>query len=234
MVSPSCCVDAHAGRRGTERPGWGGRCAVSDRAGPGRPGVGFVPGMPPAGLPPDLVLVLFLPPLLFQEASSFSPRELRANARPIALLAAELDLPLTTSTSQPFPHRHLIIFLTFGVILATMVLQGLTLPWLIRRLGLHRDDSETQESWGGACGPPTRGWPGWRSWPPRTGPAMTPSSRCGGCTSSAASAWSASCWRPSTARSCCSAPGRDQQRGHAPHRARPRPGGLPARDLEDP
>ncbi len=60
-------------------------------------------------------------------------------------LAAALALPLTTSTGQPFPHRHLIIFLTFAVILATLVGQGLTLPWLIRRLGLQRDDSETQE-----------------------------------------------------------------------------------------
>jgi Na+/H+ antiporter len=60
-------------------------------------------------------------------------------------LAAALALPLTTSTGQPFPHRHLIIFLTFAVILATLVGQGPTLPWLIRRLGLQRDDSETQE-----------------------------------------------------------------------------------------
>ena len=49
--------------------------------------LGFVPGLPPAELPPELVLVLFLPPLLFQEAFSFSPRELRANARVITLLA---------------------------------------------------------------------------------------------------------------------------------------------------
>jgi monovalent cation/hydrogen antiporter len=60
-------------------------------------------------------------------------------------LAAALALPLTTSTGQPFPERNLIIFMTFGVILATLVLQGLSLPWLIRRLGLHRDDSEDQE-----------------------------------------------------------------------------------------
>jgi monovalent cation/hydrogen antiporter len=60
-------------------------------------------------------------------------------------LAAALALPLQTSTGQGFPQRNLIIFLTFGVILATLVLQGLTLPWLIRRLGLHRDDSEAQE-----------------------------------------------------------------------------------------
>jgi monovalent cation/hydrogen antiporter len=60
-------------------------------------------------------------------------------------LAAALALPLETSTGQPFPQRNLIIFVTFGVILATLVLQGLSLPWLIRRLGLHRDDSEEQE-----------------------------------------------------------------------------------------
>ena len=60
-------------------------------------------------------------------------------------LAAALALPLETSTGQPFPQRNLLIFMTFGVILATLVLQGLTLPWLIRRLGLQRDGSETQE-----------------------------------------------------------------------------------------
>jgi CPA1 family monovalent cation:H+ antiporter len=60
-------------------------------------------------------------------------------------LAAALALPLTTSTGQPFPHRHLIIFLTFAVILATLVGQGLTLPWLIHRLGLPHDHSQTQE-----------------------------------------------------------------------------------------
>jgi CPA1 family monovalent cation:H+ antiporter len=60
-------------------------------------------------------------------------------------LAAALALPLETSTGQEFPQRNLIIFMTFGVIFATLVLQGLTLPWLIRRLGLQRDDSEAEE-----------------------------------------------------------------------------------------
>jgi monovalent cation/hydrogen antiporter len=54
-------------------------------------------------------------------------------------LAAALALP------AGFPQRNLIIFVTFGVILATLVLQGLSLPGLIRRLGLHRDDSDAQE-----------------------------------------------------------------------------------------
>jgi monovalent cation/hydrogen antiporter len=60
-------------------------------------------------------------------------------------LAAALALPLETSAGQGFPQRNLIIFMTFGVILATLVGQGLTLPWLIRRLELHRDDGEAQE-----------------------------------------------------------------------------------------
>jgi monovalent cation/hydrogen antiporter len=54
-------------------------------------------------------------------------------------LAAALALPLD------FPMRNLILFLTFSVILATLVLQGLTLPALIRRLRLEDDDSEERE-----------------------------------------------------------------------------------------
>jgi Na+/H+ antiporter len=60
-------------------------------------------------------------------------------------LAAALALPLQTGTGQPFPQRNLIIFVTFGVILATLVLQGLTLPWLIGRVGLQRDDNQARE-----------------------------------------------------------------------------------------
>jgi monovalent cation/hydrogen antiporter len=55
-------------------------------------------------------------------------------------LAAALALPADT------PQRDLVVFLTFAVILATLVLQGLTLPVLIRRLGVHDDgDPEAQE-----------------------------------------------------------------------------------------
>ena len=61
--------------------------------------LGFVPGVPSAELPPELVLVLFLPPLLFQEAFSFSPRELRANAAEIALLAVGLVLATTAAVA---------------------------------------------------------------------------------------------------------------------------------------
>jgi Na+/H+ antiporter len=54
-------------------------------------------------------------------------------------LAAALALPLD------FPLRNLILFLTFAVILATLVLQGLTLPTLIRRLRFQDDGSEQRE-----------------------------------------------------------------------------------------
>jgi hypothetical protein len=51
-------------------------------------------------------------------------------------LAAALSLPEHLANGSPFPQRNLIIFLTFSVILVTLVLQGLTLPALIRALGL--------------------------------------------------------------------------------------------------
>jgi monovalent cation/hydrogen antiporter len=54
-------------------------------------------------------------------------------------LAAALALPLD------FPLRNLILFLTFAVILATLVVQGLTLPALIRRLRVQGDDAEERE-----------------------------------------------------------------------------------------
>ncbi|HXT02192.1 MAG TPA: Na+/H+ antiporter [Elusimicrobiota bacterium] len=48
-------------------------------------------------------------------------------------LAAALSIPLAAGAGMPFPGRDLIIFLTFCVIVATLILQGLSLPWIIRR-----------------------------------------------------------------------------------------------------
>jgi CPA1 family monovalent cation:H+ antiporter len=60
--------------------------------------------------------------------------------RGIVSLAAALALPLTlTDRKTPFPDRDLIIFVTFAVILVTLVLQGLSLPLIIRGLGLGDD-----------------------------------------------------------------------------------------------
>jgi Na+/H+ antiporter len=84
-----------------------------------------------------------------QRARRVGPRERLvvgwSGMRGAVSLAAALALPLETGTGQAFPQRNLIIFVTFAVILATLVLQGLTLPWLILRLGLQRDDSEERE-----------------------------------------------------------------------------------------
>ena len=61
-------------------------------------------------------------------------------------LAAALALPEVTAEGAAFPERAFVIYLTFGVILATLVVQGLSLPLLIRGLGLHDDGaSERQE-----------------------------------------------------------------------------------------
>ncbi|MGH2788415.1 MAG: Na+/H+ antiporter [Actinomycetota bacterium] len=60
-------------------------------------------------------------------------------------LAAALALPLEATSGEPFPERNLIIFLTFAVIFATLVVQGLTLPTLIRRLRVPGDEADEQE-----------------------------------------------------------------------------------------
>src|SRR5438874_6173313 len=60
-------------------------------------------------------------------------------------LAAALAIPLTTDAGGSFPDRDLIIFLTFCVILGTLVLQGLSLPLLIRMLRIEPDHSDDAE-----------------------------------------------------------------------------------------
>jgi Na+/H+ antiporter len=56
--------------------------------------------------------------------------------RGIVSLAAALAIPLTTATGEPFPHRDLILFLTFCLIVVTLIGQGLVMPKVIRWLGL--------------------------------------------------------------------------------------------------
>ena len=65
--------------------------------------------------------------------------------RGVISLAAALALPLTIEGGDLFPGRDLIIFLTFCVILATLVMQGLSLPVLIRALGLEDDGTTERE-----------------------------------------------------------------------------------------
>jgi CPA1 family monovalent cation:H+ antiporter len=65
--------------------------------------------------------------------------------RGVVSLAAALALPSTMENGSPFPGRDLILFLTFCVILATLVVQGLSLPWVIRLLGIKDDRSGERE-----------------------------------------------------------------------------------------
>jgi monovalent cation/hydrogen antiporter len=63
----------------------------------------------------------------------------------MAALAAALAIPLVTANGAPFPHRDLILFITFVVIIITLVGQGLLLPSMVRRLGLARDSAEERQ-----------------------------------------------------------------------------------------
>ncbi len=68
--------------------------------------------------------------------------------RGIVSLAAALALPLTLADGTAFPYRSLILFIAFVVIFTTLVVQGLSLPWLIRILGVkntHKEEDENHE-----------------------------------------------------------------------------------------
>ena len=67
-----------------------------------------------------------------------------AGMRGVISLAAAFALPFVLPNGNPFPGRNYILFFTFCVILVTLVFQGLTLPVLIRKLGL-KDDGSTDE-----------------------------------------------------------------------------------------
>jgi monovalent cation/hydrogen antiporter len=96
----------------------------------------------------------YLPRLIFKRVCRHDPyppwRHVTIVAwtgmRGVVSLAAALALPLTLRDSAtPFPGRNLILFLTFVVILTTLVLQGLSLPPLIRWLGIQDDRSMEKE-----------------------------------------------------------------------------------------
>ncbi len=67
--------------------------------------------------------------------------------RGVVSLASALAIPLLLSDGKPFPHRNLILFITFIAIIVTLVGQGLALPWIIRwvkpeSLGKKKPDDE--------------------------------------------------------------------------------------------
>lgn len=70
--------------------------------------------------------------------------------RGVVSLAAALAIPVTLENGTPFPHRNLILFITFVVILSTLLMQGLTLPYFISRSRLFdgifdEEDEETSK-----------------------------------------------------------------------------------------
>jgi len=87
--------------------------------------------------------------LLHQPEALASPKALFivgwTGMRGVVALAAAISLPETLASGTPFPERNTMIFLTFCVIFVTLVLQGLTLPPLIRRLGLASTPGQSLE-----------------------------------------------------------------------------------------
>lgn len=63
-----------------------------------------------------------------------------AGMRGVVSLAAALSIPVHLADDTAFPQRDLILFITFIVILTTLLLQGLTLPWLINKIGMPDPD----------------------------------------------------------------------------------------------
>ena len=98
------------------------------------------------------VPAVFLPRMLskrIRESEEFDRRNVLifiwAGMRGIVSMAAALSLPLSLQTGSPFPYRSEIIFLTFCVILFTLIFQGLTLPRIIKKLKLPKHSILAEE-----------------------------------------------------------------------------------------
>jgi len=68
-----------------------------------------------------------------------------AGMRGTVTLAAALSIPELLPNQRPWPERDLVIFLSFGLIAVTLLAQGTTLEWLIRKLGLRGDGLAEKE-----------------------------------------------------------------------------------------
>jgi Na+/H+ antiporter len=67
--------------------------------------------------------------------------------RGVVTLATALAIPMTIESGAAFPHRDLIIFLAFSVILITMAVQGISLPWLLKKLKVMYEFNFLHEQW---------------------------------------------------------------------------------------
>jgi Na+/H+ antiporter len=90
-------------------------------------------------------LVVF-PAGLARDSSAWRPAAVAtwAGARGVVPLAAALSIPLTVNGGGDFPQRDLLLFLTSCTVVTTLVVQGLTLAPLVRRLGVRADEQEEQ------------------------------------------------------------------------------------------
>jgi len=68
-----------------------------------------------------------------------------AGMRGTVTLAGALSIPYLMPDGQPFPGRNIVIFLAFGVIVVTLLVQGTTLERLIHRVGLREDTARGKE-----------------------------------------------------------------------------------------
>ncbi|HEY9154365.1 MAG TPA: Na+/H+ antiporter [Opitutaceae bacterium] len=68
-----------------------------------------------------------------------------AGMRGTVTLAAALSIPMLLPDGSPFPGRDLVIFLSFCVVASTLLLQGTTMAWLIRKLGVREDGIRQKE-----------------------------------------------------------------------------------------
>ncbi|MDA3646812.1 Na+/H+ antiporter [Saccharopolyspora indica] len=90
-------------------------------------------------------LVMYLPELLRGREPSWRDKVVVswAGMRGVVSLAAASAIPTATLSGEPFPHRAEVLFLTFFVTLATLLLHGSTLPWLINELGVRGTEDYT-------------------------------------------------------------------------------------------
>ncbi len=97
----------------------------------------------------------YLPRVLFKSIREKEPRPTEqvvflvawSGMRGVVSLASALAIPLTLSNGSSFPHRNLILFITFVVILVTLVLQGLSLKPLIKllKVEVNEESEKTQD-----------------------------------------------------------------------------------------
>ena len=95
----------------------------------------------------------YIPRILSKKIRSTEPRPKPnvvflvawSGMRGVVSLASALAVPLALVDGTSFPHRNLILFISFIVILVTLVLQGMSLPWVIRKLKIEAPQDDTDE-----------------------------------------------------------------------------------------